>query len=789
MFRNYFKVVTRNIIRNKGFSFINIIGLSIGMASAILILLWVQNEINFDRFHKNTDRIYLMYSRESNNGKLDAWGRTPALMAPTLKQDYPEVEDAVRFTPVYFLLTRGEKRFNLGGAFTDPGFLSMFTFPLLEGDAKSALNSSYNIVLTKKMAEKLFGNEDPMGKTVRIDSTDNFTVTGVLNLPNNTELNFEYLLPWSYMTRLGWEEGQTWSYTNTATYVLLKPGSSQATFDTKVKNITIKHVAQGNGSAREVFTQPLSREHLYSKSENGQLVGGRIQIVSLFIIIAVFILLIACINFMNLSTARSEKRAKEVGIRKVVGARRTSLIMQFIGESMLFSAMAFVIALGIVQLSLSAFDQLVRVPLQLDFTDSGFWLFAIAFILLTGLLAGSYPAFYLSASQPITVLKGVFRNVNASVTPRKILVVCQFTFAIILITCTIIVERQIQYALARDAGYNRRNLIFIFWQGEMSRHYDLIKHDLVSTGAAISVTKTFSPITRAWGVISGLSWPASTEDDKKLNFLQFEADADFVKTTGAKLILGRDIDINKYPTDSSAALLNEAAVKIMQLKDPIGATITNDDGRVCHVTGIIKNFIIESPYDEVEPMVIYGPSREYGVVHVRLNPANSTAIDLAKAEKIFKQYNPQFPFEYVFADESYAKKFTDEQQEGTLAALFAGLTIFISCLGLFGLAAYMAESRTKEIGVRKVLGASVTNITALLSKDFVKLVVISIVIASPVAWFAMNSWLQNYNYRIQINGWIFLEAGSLALLIAFLTVSYQAIRAAVANPVKSLRTE
>ncbi|HYK47428.1 MAG TPA: ABC transporter permease, partial [Parafilimonas sp.] len=780
----------RNLMRNKGFSVINIVGLSIGMASAILIFLWIQNEVNFDRFHKNTDRLYVMYSRENNNGKLDAWGRTAALMAPTLKDEYPEVEDAVRFTTVYFLLTRGDKQFNGGGAFADPGFLSMFSFPLRDGDPQTALDGVYNIVLTKTLAEKLFGNEDPIGKTVKIDSTDLFKVTGVLNdLPNNTELNFEYLLPWSYMRKLGWEEGQTWSYTNTVTYVLLKPGASEKVFDAKVKDIVKSHVAQGEGSGREVFTQPLSREHLYSKSENGQLVAGRVQIVNLFTIIAIFILLIACINFMNLSTARSEKRAKEVGIRKVVGARKISLVVQFIGESVLFSAIAFVVALAIVQLSLKAFDQLVAAPLKIDFTNPYFWLYSVAFILVTGILAGSYPAFYLSASQPISVLKGVFKNVHALVTPRKVLVVLQFSFAVMFIICTMIVQRQIQYALNRDAGYNRNDLIFVFTQGDMNKHYDLIRHDLVADGAAVSVTKTFSPITRAWGVMTALSWQGASEEDKKTNFLQFEADANFIKTTGTKLLQGRDIDITKYPTDSSAMLLNEAAVKMMQLKDPVGTTITKDDGSVYHIIGVIKDFIIESPYDKIEPMIIQGPSRDFGVIHIRLNPANSTAADLAKAEKIFKQYNPQVPFDYVFADESYAKKFSDEQQEGTLAALFAGLTIFISCLGLFGLAAYMAESRTKEIGMRKVLGASVTNITALLSKDFIKLVLISIVIASPVAWYAMNNWLQNYNYRIQVNAWIFLEAGSLALLIAFLTVSYQAIKAAVANPVKSLRTE
>jgi ABC-type antimicrobial peptide transport system permease subunit len=386
-------------------------------------------------------------------------------------------------------------------------------------------------------------------------------------------------------------------------------------------------------------------------------------------------------------------------------------------------------------------------------------------------------------------LKGGFKKVNALVTPRKILVVLQFTFAIILIICTIIVERQIQHARNRDAGYNKYNLVYTFTQGDVIRHYDLIKQDLLNSGAAVAVTKALSPIIRGWNYTMGLSWPGSTEADKKTTFLAFEADADFIKTTGTKLLQGRDIDLKSYPTDSTAIMLNEAAVKIMRLKDPVGNIVRNGNGMDCHVAGVIKNFITGSPYEDIQPMVIQGASVGFGAVHFRLNPANTTSVNLAKAEQVFKQYNPQYPFEYFFVDEFYARKFKEEQQEGTLAALFAGLTIFISCLGLFGLAAYMAENRIKEIGVRKVLGASVAGITILLSKDFIKLVFIAIFIASPIAWFVMNKWLQAFNYRIDISWWIFLASGLLAILIALLTVGYQAIKAAVANPIKSLRTE
>jgi ABC-type antimicrobial peptide transport system permease subunit len=455
----------------------------------------------------------------------------------------------------------------------------------------------------------------------------------------------------------------------------------------------------------------------------------------------------------------------------------------------MLALVAFVIALCMVQLSLKSFNQIVGSPLSIDFANPYFWLFAISFILFTGLVAGSYPAFYLSASKPIKVLKGTFKNAHALVTPRKILVVLQFTFAIILIICTIIVERQVQYAQNRDAGYNKANLVYTFTQGDVNRHYDLIKQDLLSSGAAVAVTKALSPITRGWDYAMGFSWSGNTEADKKITFLRFEADADFIKTTGAKLLQGRDIDIQEYPTDSTALLLNEAAIKIMHLTNPIGKTVKNGNGTNCRVVGVIKNFITGSPYEKIGPMVIQGPAVEFGAIHFRLNPANTTSDNLAKAEKVFKQYNPQYPFEYFFADESYARKFKEERQEGTLAALFAGLAIFISCLGLFGLATYMAENRTKEIGVRKVLGASVAGIITLISKDFIKLVLISIIIASPIAFFTMDRWLRDFSYRVQIGWWIFLLAGLLAILVALLTVSYQAIKAAIANPVKSLRTE
>lgn len=786
MIKNFLKITFRNLRRNKAFSTINILGLSIGMASALLILLWVQNELSTDRFYSKTERLYKMYNREKFDGQLHSWNSTPKVLAPALKKDYPDVEDATRYNNITFLVSNGDKHLNVRGAFTDSSFLNMFSFPLLKGNVHQALNKSYSIVLTQKLAKKLFGDEDAMGKTVRIDSSENFTVSAVLkDLPNNTSFDFEYLLPWGFMDKLGWNDGN-WGNNSVSTFVLLKPNASQSAFDKKVENITRNHSKE----TTQVFTQPVSRLHLYSKDENGKLVGGQIEMVNLFIIIAIFILLIACINFMNLSTAQSEKRAKEVGIRKVAGAYRKGLIAQFIGESTVISFIAFIIAVLLVQFSLQPFNDLTGKILFIDYSNPFFWLFGMLFILFTGLIAGSYPAFYLSSFTPVKVLKGTFKKTNALFTPRKVLVVLQFSFAIILIISTIIVEHQIKFVQNREAGYNRNNLVYTFVQGDADKNYQLIKQELVSSGAATSVSRSVNPITQRWNDSWGFSWNGSTEADAKTDFVRMGSDADFVKTIGVKLLKGRDIDIYNYPTDSTAVLLNESAVKAMRFTNPIGQTLKNFD-KEFHVVGVIKDFILESPFEKtINPIIVFGPSVDFfQVIHFKLNPANADMENIAKAESVFKKYNPQQPFEYIFADESYAKKFKAQERSGKLSGLFAALTIFISCLGLFGLATYMAESRIKEIGVRKVLGASVGGITTLLSKDFLKLVLLAFIIASPVAWYVMDKWLQSYTYRVNIEWWIFASAGLLSMLVAFATVGYQAIKAAMANPVKSLRTE
>jgi putative ABC transport system permease protein len=786
MLKNYLKIAYRNLNRNKGFSILNITGLAIGMASAILILLWVQNELSFDRFYKNSNRLYQVWGRNKSNHGIDCTGATDQMMTPALRKDYPEVEKACRVhweeAPP---LSTGEKKMYVKNNIVDPDFLTMFGFPLLKGNVNSALSHPYDIVITEKLAKKLFGNEDGMGKKIRLFDRDDFIVSAIMkDLPNNTQFGFEYLVPWSYMKTTK-QAGSNWGETETANYVLLKPYTDLASVNLKIENIVSEH--RQNDWTTKIFLYPVSRLHLYSNFVNGKPVGGKIELVKIFSLIAGFILLIACINFMNMSTARSERRAKEVGIRKVAGAMKNSLILQFITESILISSLAGLIALVIVSLSLPAFNALANRQLFIDFGRVYFWLFFLGFILFTGLVAGSYPAFFLSSFKPVAILKGSFKKAEARVTPRKILVVGQFSFAIVLIVCTIIIQHQIKYARDREIGYNKDKLLNMFtWE---PRYFDMIKRDLLSQGIAESATKTSGPLSELW--FNGfVKWEGRKENDKT-EFIFLNQDGGLVKTAGLQLVKGRDIDLQNYPTDSNAVILNETAVKVMAFKNPIGQTI--DRGYLntdWHVVGVIKDFILESPYDPVKPIVIRGPKA--GLLfefYIKLNNSNTTADNLTAMEKVFKRYMPNFPFEYRFADEAYARKFGDEKTIGTLTALFAGLTIFISCLGIFGLVAYMAERRIKEIGIRKVLGASVSSITVLLSGDFIKLVFIAICIATPVAWLAMNKWLKGYNYHIDISPWTFLVAGFSAILIAVITVSFQAIKAAVANPVISLRSE
>jgi putative ABC transport system permease protein len=792
MLNNYLKTAWRSLLRGKSFSIINISGLIVGMAGATLILLWLFNEVSYDRFHVNGDRIYQVYGMTDIPGEkhytIDIVSQP---LGPAMKQKFPDVESFSRLIDVnHFLFTAGDKSFTqLRGDFVDPDFLRIFSFPLVEGGRAQPLGTVYSIVLTEKLARKLFGTTDVVGKTVRLDSADNFTVTGVLkDLPPNTEFDFEYLLPWSYLKKLGWNN-EDWVNNNSYTFLLLRPHTDLAAFNGKIRDFTRVNTGQYNLWLH--FVYPLRKWHLYSSFDNGVPVGGRIDTVKVFALIAAFILLIACINFMNLSTARSEKRAKEVGVRKVAGAGRGSLISQFMTESFLTVMISGSLSLLLVQLLLPAFGRLVGTELAVPYSSRGFWLGAAGFLLFTSLLAGSYPAFYLSAFKPVGIFRKQFRRTRAAFSPRRVLVVLQFTFAIVLIISTLIVRQQLQYAEDRDTGYSRNNLVYVHFEGDIEKNYPLIRQELLQSGVAVSVSKNWTDMATGGSRTWGYRWPNESPRDTTTGIGIYSTDAGLVRTAGMHLIAGRDIDIYRYRTDSFAILLNEIAVKWMGFKDPIGQVLYNPyENTRWHVVGVVRDFVYGTPYGEVPPAMIQGPaSAVFTTMHIRFNPANPTAASLEKTRAIFRRYNAAYPFDYHFVDQEYARKFEDEQRTRTMAGLFAGLAIFISCLGLFGLSAFVAESRIKEIGVRKVLGASVSGITRLLSIDFIRLVLIAFAIAAPVALYAMNRWLAGYAYRITMGWAVFALAGTLAVAIALLTVSFQAVRAATVNPVDSLRSE
>jgi len=785
MFRNYFKIAFRNLIRHKTFSFINITGLAVGIASFMLISLWIRHELTFEQFHQKKDILYRVFTNAKEDGRVLTGNTTPAPLAETLKKDFPELNRACRTSWVMnHLFQVGDKKITASGICTDPDFLLLFSFPLVQGNPATVLQDVHAIVITENFARTLFGNQNPINQTIKLDHKTNFKVTGVLkNIPPNTSFQFDYLLPYEYF-----RQGQLWAEHNWAanailTYVELKKGVSVALTQDKLKALP----TQFGEKNLEFFLHPLTQWYLYDKFENGKIAGGRIDIVWFFGIIAGLLLLIACINFMNLSTVRSQNRAKEVGIRKVMGVEKKNLIFQFLSESVLFAFLAGLIAISLVSLSLPVFNKWFQVNLILDFRNAYFWALFGTFILFTGAAAGIYPAFYLSAFKPVQVLKGIIKRSHTSFAFHKVLVVVQFTCSIALIIGSLVIQKQIKFAQARDTGYNQDQLIYVQFFGDLKQNYPLLKQDLLQAGLATSVTQTSSPITELWDTSSKLKWQGKAPG-QAINFSVLCADDNLSKTFGFRVVSGREFNLRNFPTDSTACLLNEAAAALMGFQEPIGQIIQSEDIN-WKVVGVVKDFIIDSPYASAEPLIIYGAKSWFHVVHIKLNNNLAISESLEKIAALVKKYNPSYPFEYFFVDEAYGQKFKDEKRVVQLAGLFTGLVIFISCLGLFGLATYTAEQRTKEIGIRKVLGASVSGIAAMLSKDFLKLVLIANLIAAPIAWYGMHQWLQSYAYRIAIDPWIFGLAAFLALFIAFITVSFQAVKAAIANPVKSLRSE
>jgi putative ABC transport system permease protein len=793
MIKNYLKVAFRNLLKSKVYSFINILGLSIGMAVALLIALWIWDELSFNHYHKNHVHLAQVMTTQTFNGETGTGQAVAMPLGNELHTKYGDDFKNVSMASWNFghILAVGDKKISKDGMWVEPNFPSMFSLNMTKGSI-SGLNDPSSILLSASVAEALFGKTDPINKIVKIDNKENYKVTGVYeDLPRNATLyNTKILLAWAkYVTTENWlkEANTQWGNHSFQAFVQVNDHADIAKVSHKIKNASMVHLNAAVDGKEELVLQPMDNWRLYSEFKNGKVAGGRVQFVWLFGIIGAFVLLLACINFMNLSTARSEKRAKEVGIRKAVGSVRQQLIGQFLSESIVVALLAFILSIALVELLLPFFNGLSDKEMGLPWSSLVFWLLALGFTLFTGFISGSYPAFYLSGFNPVKVLKGTFRAGRFASLPRKILVVLQFTVSIALIIGTIIVFKQIQFAKDRPVGYTREGLITLFMNTpDLYGHYDAIRNDLLATGAVENMAESSSPSTEVWSNNIGFSWEGKDPNSLPL-FGTVATTQDFGKTIGWQIKEGRDFSRN-FASDSSAMILNEAAVKLTGLKDVVGKMIKWDTTPY-RVVGVVKDMVMESPYTPVKPTIFIMNTNWANIITIRIKPTVSMRAALSKIEQVFKKYNPGAPFEYKFTDEEYAKKFEDEERIGNLATFFAILAIFISCLGLFGLASFVAEQRTKEIGIRKVLGASVFNLWKMLSRDFVLLVIISCVIAIPIASYFLNQWLLKYDYRTNLAWWVFALAAAGALGITLLTVSFQAIKAAIANPVQSLRTE
>jgi putative ABC transport system permease protein len=792
MFKNYFKIAWRSIIKSKMHSFINIAGLSIGMAVAILIGLWIYDEVSFNKNFKNYDRIAQVIQNVSNNGEVQTWTNVPYPLAEELRKNYGSDFKEVVMVAGWgdHIITVGDKKLKSVGAFFEKGAPDMFSFKMLNG--KNSLSDPSSILLSASAAKAYFGTEDPLDKIIKIDDKPVVKVSGVYeDFPlNSTFSGLNFISTWDFFYNNNDMKSMEdpWRPNFTKLFVQLNDQADINKVSAKIKDAKLKKVNPQLAKKKPaLFLQPMSKLHLYSEFKNGVNVGGAIQYVWMFGIIGVFVLFLACINFMNLSTAQSEKRAKEVGIRKTIGSLRKQLIFQFFSESLLTVAFAFIFSLLLVKIMLPFFNEVANKQMSILWSNPYFWLMGIVFTIITALVAGSYPAFYLSSFQPLKVLKGTFKAGRFATVPRKVLVILQFTVSVTLIIGTIIVYQQIQFAKNRPIGYTRERLISIpTMNPSIHDHFNAVKDELMQTGAITSMAEAGSPTTGIWNSTSGFSWPGK-DPDLSTDFGVVSASLDYGKTIGWKIKDGRDFS-KDFLTDSSAIILNEAAVHFMDLKNPVGTAVTWW-GQPLRVIAVVNDMVMESPYNEPRP-TIYNLSNESGNVTIlKINPAISVRDALTKIEPVFKKFNTDQPFEYQFVDEDYAKKFGNEERVGKLASFFAILAIAISCLGLFGLTSFVAEQRKKEIGVRKVLGASVFSVWNLLSKDFVMLLLISFLIAGPLSYYFMHNWLQNYQYRTSISWWIFAAAGIGSLLITITVVSFQAIKAAVANPVRSLRTE
>jgi putative ABC transport system permease protein len=795
MLKNYIKIAWRNLIKNKVYSVINVLGLAAGMAVAMLIAFWIWDEVEFDKSFANHRQLaQVMTTFIGDDGSSGTVPNVCMPLADELRTKYGSDFKNITLASWSWshTLAVGDKTISSHGMWVEDKFPTMFSFNMLEGNI-NGLNDPSAIIINASMAKTLFGDVDPMGKIIRLDNKDNYTVAGVLrDFPDNSTLyDSKYFLPWKkYITTEQWvkDAATQWNDHSWQCFVQLADKIDMDKETEKIKNVVMAHKNAKTEGVEKAYLYPMDKWHLYSDFKDGKPAGGRIQFVWLFSIIGVFVLLLACINFMNLSTARSEKRAKEVGIRKTVGSLRGQLIGQFLSESVLVAVLSFIFSILLVTVMLPLFNSLAAKNIQLPWHSPAFWICALVFTGITGLLAGSYPALYLSKFEPIKVLKGTFRVGRCASLPRKVLVVAQFSFSIALIIGTIIVFKQIQFAKNRPVNYRNEGLITVNGSTPgLPGYYDAIRNDMLATGVVDNFAGASDGTTYLGAWRTGFNW-AGKNPSTLPSFGFMYMTEDFGKTIGWVLKEGRDFS-KDFSTDSFAMILNDAAVKqIGMKKDIVGENIQYNDKNY-RVIGVVKDIIQESPYKAVMPSVYVADHNWIGIVTVAIKKGVPVKDALAKIETVFKKYNPNLPFSYTFNDEEYAKKFADEQRVGKLATFFTILAIFISCLGLFGLASFVAEQRKKEIGLRKVLGASTYNLWQMLSKEFALLVIISCFIAIPLAWYYLNIWLQQYDYRTPISAWVFVASGFGVLVITLITVSFQAIKAALANPVKSLRTD
>ncbi|GAA0872305.1 ABC transporter permease [Gangjinia marincola] len=800
MIKNYFKIAWRNLLKNKVYSFINIVGLAIGMAVTTLVALWIVDELSFNSQFEHQDDIAQVYQNMTFNGVTHTSNSIPRPLEFALREKYDHLFKNIAMTSWHSssYLKYGERNLSIRGNFMQQGILEMLNINIIDGNPLGWDNPT-SIVLSQSAAQRLFGAENPIGKTVMRSNSSPLKVTAVYeDLPaRSTFSELDFIIPWEFFVRTqDWVSNskELWDNNSFQLLVQLADGVTMDQVENAISDVKMNasppDVQQLNPV---VILHPMKNWHLRGKFEDGKDVGGRIENVWLFGTIGIFVLLLACINFMNLSTARSEKRALEVGIRKSIGSNRGQLCMQFLSESLVITTVAFLLAMIFVVVAVPWFNTISGKEIAFPFTSLTFWIAALLSIVITAFLAGSYPALYLSSFQPITVLKGKLRVGKNAAIPRKILVITQFSISVALISGTLIVMQQINHSKNRPSFYEREGLIQIpTLSNDFEGKFETMRERFIASGAVVEMATSSSPATEVYSNMTGYAWegkPEGFQEDLAFTFISY----DYMKTLGIPVIEGREFS-REFPSDTLAVLLNRTAVKYMGLADPIGTIIRSanpeDPEPPVVVVGVVEDAVIQSPYQTVKQhMYAFDRWENASFYNLRLSPDQPVSTSLKTIERIFKDAFPSVPYSYDFVDQNYEEKFLSEERLASLARMLTILAIIISCLGLFGLASFIAEQRTKEIGIRKVLGASVSNLWLLLSKDFVLLVVISLLIATPVAYYFMKNWIERFDYRINIGLSVFLIAGFGALFLALITVSYQTIKAAIANPVKSLRTE